>query len=72
MSRKSKNRAFSNATFREVKKEMAKPRIVESVRREALGDPGPREFREREALIVELTRGNMAQPIANRTATNHE
>ena len=35
-----KKRAFSDATLREVKKEMAKPRIVESARREVSVGPG--------------------------------
>jgi hypothetical protein len=42
---KNKKVAFSAATLREVKKEMAKPRIAESVRRSARVDPGPREKR---------------------------
>ena len=33
MPRRTKKRAFSDAALREVKKEMAKPRIAESVRR---------------------------------------
>jgi len=40
-----KKRAFSDATLREVKREMAKPRIVQSVRRAASFDPGPAEAR---------------------------
>jgi ribosomal protein S21 len=36
---KNKKRAFSDAALREVKKEMAKPRIAESVRRSAFSDP---------------------------------
>jgi hypothetical protein len=43
MPAKNKKVAFSAATLREVKKEMAKPRIAESVRRSARVDPRLRE-----------------------------
>ena len=42
---RNKKVAFSAATLRAVKKEMAKPRIAESVKRAALVDPRPREKR---------------------------
>jgi hypothetical protein len=45
MVQKNKKRAFSDAALREVKKEMAKPRIAESVRRAAMVDPRLREKR---------------------------
>jgi hypothetical protein len=45
MPAKNKKVAFSAATLREVKKEMAKPRIAESVRRSAIVDPRLREKR---------------------------
>jgi hypothetical protein len=47
MPRKNNTRAFCDATLREVKKEMAKPRIAESVRRAADVDPGSRKFGKR-------------------------
>jgi hypothetical protein len=43
MVQKNKKRAFSDAALREVKKEMAKPRIAASVRRSAMVDPRLRE-----------------------------
>jgi hypothetical protein len=46
MPRKNNTRAFCDATLREVKKEMAKPRVVESVRRATTVDPGRREPRK--------------------------
>lgn len=45
MPAKNKKVAFSAATLREVKKEMAKPRIAESVRRAVMVDPRLREKR---------------------------
>ncbi len=45
MVQKNKKRAFSDAALREVKKEMAKPRIAESVKRSAVVDPRLRETR---------------------------
>jgi hypothetical protein len=39
MVQKNKKRAFSDAALREVKKEMAKPRVAESVKRSAMVDP---------------------------------
>ena len=45
MPAKNKKVAFTPAALREVKKEMAKPRIAESVRRSAMIDPRAREKR---------------------------
>jgi hypothetical protein len=45
MPAKNKRVAFSAATLRKVRKEMAKPRIAESVRRAVMLDPRLREKR---------------------------
>jgi hypothetical protein len=50
MVQKHKKRAFSVVTLREVEKEMAKPRVAESVKREDAVDPEPRESGKRRAL----------------------
>ena len=54
--KKNNKKAFSEAILRDVEKEMAKPRIVESVRRATTVDPGRREPRKpRNALRTVLT-----------------
>lgn len=51
-----KKRAFSEATLREVKKEMAKPRIVESARGEVSAGPG----RSNERCAQHVKRGPLS------------
>gem|GEM_PF-5649770 len=64
MPHKNKKRVFSEAVLREVKKEMAKPRIAESVRRATTVDPGRREPRKR-GTLCEVRSGFSAAATAN-------